>query len=482
MSSEKLPSKQHDFTGWYNEVIYQAELVDESPTRGCVVLRPYGYALWENIVRMLDAQFKQKGIQNAYFPLLIPESFLKKEADHIEGFSPELAVVTHAGGKQLEEPYVIRPTSETIIYHMMSRWITSWRDLPLQLNQWANVVRWEMRTRPFLRTSEFLWQEGHTAHATRDEALEKAKEMLEVYAKLLREELCLPIFIGQKTPKERFAGADATFTMEAMMPDGKALQMGTSHLLAHSFPAAYGVQFQDKDGQMKSPWCTSWGLTTRVIGAAVMVHGDDAGLVLPPAIAQYQVVIVPIFKTDEEKSLVLTAAYEQKAKLETLSIRVHVDVRDERPGAKFFYWELRGVPIRLELGPRDVAARTAIIVPRLVAEGESRKQVVAFDALQGAISRLLKEFAQLLYVRAHNYRAAQMSENTSDTLASFGKKIEEYNGFVKTGWCFGRECEESLVAFKGSIRCILDEPLSDGALCFSCRNIATHSIIAAKSY
>jgi prolyl-tRNA synthetase len=483
MSTGKLPSKKQDFTGWYNEIIYQAQLVDESPTRGCVVLRPYGYALWENIVKILDVRFKAKGIENAYFPLLIPESFLKKEADHIEGFSPELAVVTHAGGKQLEEPYVIRPTSETIIYHMMSRWITSWRDLPLQLNQWANVVRWEMRTRPFLRTSEFLWQEGHTAHSNRDEALEKAEEMLGVYTKFLREELCLPLFVGQKTPKERFAGADATFTMEGMMPDGKALQMGTSHLLSHSFPAAYGVQFQDKDGLMKSPWCTSWGLTTRVIGAAVMVHGDDAGLVLPPAIAQYQVVIIPIFKTDEEKTAVLAVAREQKETLELANVRVHLDSRDERPGAKFFYWELRGVPIRLELGPRDVVNKTLIMVPRIVADNAAqRKTVVSFNELVVTIKSSLKTFADLLYSRALACRDTQMIESASDSIESFGKAIEEYSGFVKTGWCFDRACEEALVNYKGSIRCIIDEPVRNEARCFGCRKPATHMVLAAKSY
>ncbi len=482
MSNAKLPSKLTDFTGWYNEVIYQAELVDESPTRGCVVLRPYGYALWENIVRILDARFKEKGIQNAYFPLLIPESFLRKEANHVEGFSPELAVVTHAGGKQLEEPYVIRPTSETIIYHMMSRWITSWRDLPLQLNQWANVVRWEMRTRPFLRTAEFLWQEGHTAHATREEALAKAQEMLELYTQVIREELCIPLFTGQKTPKERFAGADATFTMEGMMPDGKALQMGTSHLLAHSFPAAYGVQFQDKDGQMKSPWCTSWGFTTRVIGATIMVHGDDAGLVLPPAIAQYHVVIVPIFKTEEEKNVVYAVASEHKASLEQAGIRVHIDMRDERPGAKFFFWELRGVPIRLEMGPRDVSQQTVILVPRVVAHNTDRKSVVSFDALVSTVRTALKSFSQLLYQRALAYRDTQMIEQSSDSIESFGKVIEECNGFVKAGWCFSRECEDALIPYKGSIRCIIDEPVSNESLCFSCRTPAKHIVLAAKSY
>jgi len=482
MSTEKLPSKQHDFSQWYNRVIYDAQLVDESPTRGCIVLRPYGYALWENIVRLLDARFKERGIQNAYFPLLIPESFLKKEAQHVEGFSPELAVVTHAGGKQLEEPYVIRPTSETIIYHMMARWISSWRDLPLQINQWANVIRWEMRTRPFLRTAEFLWQEGHTAHADRDEALTKVKEMLAVYVDVLQNELCIPLFTGEKTPKERFAGADVTMTMEAMMPDGRALQMGTSHLLAHTFPAAYGVSFQDKDGSVKSPWCTSWGFTTRSIGAAVMVHGDDNGLVLPPSIAQYQIVIVPIYKTPEEQADVLAAAQQYKKILQDAGMRVHIDTRDERPGAKYFYWELRGVPIRLELGPRDVAAQTVMAVPRVIAEGAPKKCVVAAAEITTALPAMLKELARLLFERALAYRSKNIASTVTDSFESFAELLQKQNLFLKTGWCFDRGCEEALTAYQGSIRCILDEMPAPGAKCFCCKKTATHVVIAAKSY
>jgi len=482
MSNGKLPSKTHDFFGWYNEVIYQAQLVDESPTRGCVVLRPYGYALWENIAKEIDRQFKKRGIQNAYFPLLIPESFLKKEAEHVEGFSPELAVVTHAGGKKLEEPYVIRPTSETIIYNSLSRWISSWRDLPLRINQWANVVRWEMRTRPFLRTSEFLWQEGHTAHITKEEALIQAAEILELYAQFITHELCIPLFTGKKTPKERFAGADQTLTMEAMMPDGKALQMGTSHVLTQSFPAAYGVQFQDKDGTMKTPWCTSWGITTRLIGAAVMVHGDDTGLILPPAIAQYQVVIIPIFRTEDERAMVFEAASRYYELLEASGLRVHLDTRDERPGAKFFYWEMRGVPIRLELGPRDVVAETVLIVPRIVENALERKIIVARDAVVGGVHTALQALRAVLYARALAYQSEQVRDVYQGGIAEFGKTIEEYNGFVRTGWCFARECEDQLVAHKGSIRCILDEMVPDNAQCFACKKPATHVVIAAKSY
>jgi len=482
MSNEKLPLKSKDFFGWYNEVIYQAQLIDESPTRGCVVLRPYGYSLWENISKEIDRQFKKHGIQNAYFPLLIPESFLKKEADHVEGFSPELAVVTHAGGKKLEEPYVIRPTSETIIYNSLARWISSWRDLPIRINQWANVVRWEMRTRPFLRTSEFLWQEGHTAHITKEEALVQAAEILELYTHFITHELCIPVFTGKKTPKERFAGADQTLTMEAMMPDGKALQMGTSHVLAQSFPAAYGVQFQDKDGMMKTPWCTSWGITTRLIGAAVMVHGDDNGLILPPAIAQYQVVVIPIFRTEDERATVFEAASRYQKLLEESGLRVHIDTRDERPGAKFFYWELRGVPIRLELGPRDVAAGAVLIAPRIVAENEQRKITVSSELVVGSVHTALHTLRSLLYARALAYRAEQVREVYQGDIATFGKTIEEYNGFVRTGWCFDRGCENELTEYKGSIRCILDEIVPDNAQCFACKKPATHVVIVAKSY
>jgi prolyl-tRNA synthetase len=343
-------------------------------------------------------------------------------------------------------------------------------------------MRWEMRTRPFLRTSEFLWQEGHTAHATKDEALQQAAEMLELYTHFITHDLCIPLFIGKKTPKERFAGADQTLTMEAMMPDGKALQMGTSHVLAQSFPAAYGVQFQDKDGSMKTPWCTSWGITTRLIGAAVMVHGDDAGLVLPPAIAQYQVVIIPIFKTEDERVLVLGAASEYQHLLEAAGLRVHVDARDERPGAKFFHWELRGVPLRLELGPRDVAGQTVLLVPRITDTPDSRKVTVARDTIVGNVQTALRTFSALLYSRALAYRGQQLREIYQSDISEFGKTIEEYNGFVRTGWCFARECEDQLVAYKGSIRCILDELVPDNAQCFACKKPATHVVIAAKSY
>ena len=302
---KKLTDIKKDFPQWYQDVIYQAELVDSSPTPGCFVICPYGYAIWEEIQKNLDARIKKLGAKNAYFPLLIPESFLKKEAEHVEGFAPEVAVVTHAGGKKLEEPFVIRPTSETMMYHMFAKWITSWRDLPLKINQWANVVRWEMRPRAFLRTREFLWHEGHTAHATRDEAVKMAEQEIAMYKDFVENVLAIPVIPGVKSASERFAGAEETYCIEALMQDGKALQFGTSHLLAHSFPKSFGLEFQDKDGNVKVPYCTSFGVATRMIGGIVMQHGDENGLIIPPNVAPIQVVIVPIFRKDEEKEKVL---------------------------------------------------------------------------------------------------------------------------------------------------------------------------------
>ena len=333
---KQLPNIKDQFPEWYNEVIYKSELVDHSPTKGTAVIRPYGYSIWEKIHQLLDKRIKEVGVKNAYFPLLIPESFLNKEKKHVEGFAPELAVVTHAGGKKLEEPLVVRPTSETIIYHMFSRRIKSWRDLPLKINQWANVVRWELRTRPFLRTSEFLWQEGHTAHYSAEEAEEMSKQMLEIYVDIAENYLAIPVIPGEKSESERFAGADHTYTFEAMMQDGKALQMGTSHVLAQSFPAAFGIQFQDKDGKMRVPHCTSWGVSTRLIGALVMVHGDQNGLIIPPKIAPITGVVIPILKKNADNSAVLEMADKVRQMLEPLGFTIEVDTREGiSPGAKY---------------------------------------------------------------------------------------------------------------------------------------------------
>jgi prolyl-tRNA synthetase len=476
---DKLPDIRINFPEWYHEVISRAELVDESPVKGTMVIRPYGYAIWEKIRTILDKKIKETGTSNAYFPLFIPESFLKKEAKHVEGFSPELAVVTHAGGKKLAEPLVIRPTSETIVYHMFARWIKSWRDLPYKINQWANVVRWEMRTRPFLRTSEFLWQEGHTAHSTQEEAQEMALEILEIYRTLAEEYLAIPVVTGEKSESERFAGADKTFTFEAMMQDGKALQMGTTHMLAHRFSQAFGIQFQDKDKTMKAPYCTSWGISTRLIGALIMVHGDQNGLIIPPKIAPIPVVIIPIHKNDEERSDVCSTAQKIQELLTQNEIDSHIDDDPEKtPGAKFYDWELRGVPVRIEIGPRDVAQNQVVLVNRMETDKQKRKQIVPIDHVQSATKSLCSHIQKALFHRAHEFQ--QEHWDNEDKLEIFGPKLEDCNGFFQTGWCGSFECEEKLKQYKGTIRCLLDESLHDS--CFACELESKRDVVIAKTY
>src|SRR5690349_9020348 len=363
--TKALTTRAADFSAWYNELIAKAELADYSPVRGCMVIRPNGYAIWEQMQRALDAMFKATGHQNAYFPLFIPQSFLSKEAEHVEGFAPEAAVVTHGGGKLLEEPLVIRPTSETIIYSMFGKWIQSWRDLPILMNQWCNVVRWEMRTRLFLRTTEFLWQEGHTAHATDDEAQAETLQMLGIYRKFMEEWMAMPVVTGLKTESEKFAGALRTYCCEALMQDRKALQAATSHHLGQNFAKAFEVQFQTAAGGLDYVWSTSWGASTRLIGGLIMTHSDDNGLVCPPKVAPIQVAIVPIWKTDDERAQVLRVGEQAKADLAKAGVRVTLDARDTvKPGAKYFEWEARGVPVRLEIGPRDVAAGQAMAARR----------------------------------------------------------------------------------------------------------------------
>jgi prolyl-tRNA synthetase len=360
---KKLPTRQENFSEWYNQLVLRAELADYAPVRGCMVVRPYGWALWENIQKALDDRFKATGHVNAAFPLLIPQSFMTKEKEHVEGFSPELAVVTHGGGEKLEEPLVVRPTSETIIGTMYSKWIQSYRDLPVLINQWANVVRWEMRTKLFLRTLEFYWQEGHTAHATEQEALEETERMLQVYADFARTEGAVPVIPGRKSESEKFAGAINTYSIEAMMGDTKALQSGTSHFLGQNFAKAFDIKFLDEGNQLQYCWTTSWGVSTRFIGAIIMTHGDDQGLVLPPRLAPIQVVIVPIYRKDEEKSAVMEAVSAVQAQLKDL--RVKVDEREGlTPGFKFNDWELKGVPLRIEIGPKDVQNGTVALSRR----------------------------------------------------------------------------------------------------------------------
>lgn len=481
MSTNKIKDAQ-EFSAWYNDIIYKAELVDESPVRGCTVIRPYGWRIWELIVAELDRRIKAAGVENAYFPLFIPESYLKKEKEHVEGFSPELAVVTHAGGKELEEPLVVRPTSETIIYQMFSRWIKSYRDLPLKINQWANVVRWEMRTRPFIRTSEFLWQEGHTAHASRQEALESTELHRDLYAEFFKDFLAIPLLTGAKTDTERFAGADTTLTIEAMMQDGRALQCGTSHLLSENFPKVFGVEFQDKDGKLKTPWCSSWGTTTRMIGAVVMVHGDEKGLVLPPKIAPIQLMVVPIFKTEEQKIVVFEFANKIVELLTAEGVRTKADLDEAKsPGFKFNETEIRGIPLRIEVGPRDLEADCCTIVSRInekTAEGKTQKATVQISALAAYVKTMLEEIQTQMFKKAE----CLMTENTFEvnSFEALSKQIKVLPGFYKVFWCNNPACEATLKDIQMSARVIIGQGADKK--CFVCSKSAKYQIIVAKAY
>lgn len=471
---KKLPDIKHDFSGWYNEVIYDSELVDHAPVKGCMVIRPYGYAIWENIKDVLDARIKATGHQNAAFPLFIPESFLKKEAQHVAGFAPELAVVTHAGGKELEEPLVVRPTSETIIHYMFAQWLRSWRDLPLKINQWANVVRWEMRTRPFLRTTEFFWQEGHTAHETREEAVEEVHTMLQEYVNLAQNYMAVPVIAGFKTASERFAGADITTTIEGIMPDGKALQMGTSHLISQSFAHAFEMKYQDREGKESYPFLTSWGASTRLIGGLIMMHGDEKGLILPPKVAPIQVVIIPIFKAGIDNSVVLNAAQKIQADLMRQDVRVHLDLEDGKtPGAKFFKWELKGVSVRIEIGPKDIENNQAIVADRI----GLGKKAVQLSAIVDEINQLLVTIQNTLFERAQ--AKVESMRHKSDSLEDFGPQLDE-GKFFQTSWCERPECETRLKEYKASIRCII-EGLTYKT-CFACKEPSVKEVIVARSY
>src|ERR1700747_1845111 len=404
MPDQKLPTRAEDFSEWYNQLVLRAELADYAPVRGCMIVRPYGWALWENIQQALDRRFKATGQQNVAFPLLIPRSFIDKEKHHVEGFSPELAVVTIGGGEELAEPLVLRPTSETIIGHMWAKWIQSYRDLPVLMNQWNSVVRWELRTKLFLRTLEFYWQEGHTAHATYEEAESETSQMLDIYTDFAMKQAEIPVIPGRKSDSEKFAGADITYSIEAMMGDGKALQAGTSHNLGQNFAKAFEIRYLDKGGVLQHCWTTSWGLSTRFVGAIIMVHGDDQGLILPPRLAPFQLVIVPIYKTDEEKSSVLENAHRLRKELIDAGIRVKMDERDGMsPGFKFNDWEMRGVPLRLELGPKDVA-KGSVVLARRARPGKVGKSFVPQEGIAAAVSQLLEEIQQALYDRALAFR------------------------------------------------------------------------------
>ena len=455
---KKLTTRAEDFSAWYNELVQRAELADYAPVRGCMVIRPNGYGIWERMQRALDDAFKATGHVNAYFPLFIPQHFLAKEAEHVEGFAPETAVVTHGGGRELDEPLVVRPTSETIIYHMFAKWVQSYRDLPLLYNQWANVVRWEMRTRLFLRTLEFLWQEGHTAHVTHDEAEEETRRMLGVYRTFMEGYMGMPGVTGRKTESEKFAGALRTYSCEALMQDGKALQAGTSHNLGQNFAKAFDLQFQSEAGTMEYAWNTSWGVSTRMVGGLVMTHSDDNGLRTPPLLAPVELVIVPIYRKDDERARVLEAAERVRQSLATFErggrggIRVHVDAREGmKPGAKYYYWELRGIPLRLEVGPRDLDANQCVLVRRDTRE----KQVASLDALGQTVDALLARVQDDMFAAArarldeHSYRGVE----TYDQL----KERVEAGGFVYAGWN-GDPAVEARVKeeTKATIRCIPD--------------------------
>jgi len=471
----KLPDINQEFSEWYHEIVAQAELADHAPVRGCMVVRPYGCALWERIQAIVDQKIKATGHHNALFPLFIPESFLKKEADHVAGFSPELAVVTHAGGKELEEPLVVRPTSETIIHYMFARWLTSWRDLPLKINQWANVVRWEMRPRAFLRTTEFWWQEGHTAHETAEEADEETHLMINEYRDLIENYLAIPVFCGKKSENEKFAGALMTLTLEAIMPDGKALQMCTSHRISQTFAHAFDMKFQDRQGALSYPHLTSWAVTTRAIGALVMAHGDQKGLVIPPRIAPIQVVIIPI-SNDANRTVVMEYSLALKKQLDEAGVRTQIDYDEQKtPGAKFYHWELRGIPLRIEIGQRDIEKNAATVVERV----EGKKQSVGIDGIVDMVQKTLEATQEILFRRAQERRAGQ--EMVVEMLNTIISRIENHRGYFKTSWCKECNCETVLKEHKASIRCLLDTPPTY-ASCFSCGKDSITDIIVARSY
>ncbi len=479
MADQKLPTRAEDFSEWYNQIVLRAELADYAPVRGCMIVRPYGWALWENIQQALDRRFKATGHVNAAFPLLIPRSFIEKEQSHVAGFSPELAVVTIGGGEKLEEPLVIRPTSETIIGHAYAKWIQSYRDLPVLINQWNSVVRWELRTKLFLRTLEFFWQEGHTAHATFEEAEAETRQMLEIYTDFAINEAAIPVIPGRKSASERFAGADQTYSIEAMMGDGKALQAGTSHNLGQNFAKAFQIRYLDREGVLQYCWTTSWGLSTRFIGAIIMVHGDDQGLILPPRLAPTQVVIVPIYKTDEEKAQVSGAARNIRDGLVTAGIRVRMDEREgTSPGFKFNDWEMRGVPLRIEIGPKDVA-KGSVVLARRDRPGREGKSFHPQEGLPAVVSSTLVEIQAALLNRARDFRDAHTKEP---------KNYDEFKAAVETGfasafWCGREECEAKIKEeTKATMRCIPLSQSDAAGTCILCGERSTEKGIFGRAY
>lgn len=495
--SKKQPitPREKDYSKWYTDVIALAELADYSPVKGCMVIRPYGYSLWEAIQKELDGKIKATGHQNAYFPMFIPKSFLQKEAKHVEGFAKECAVVTHHRLKvregtegtdnpeliadptaQLEEELIVRPTSETIINSMYAKWVQSYRDLPILINQWVNVVRWEMRTRLFLRTTEFLWQEGHTVHATEEEAEEETLKMLEVYRELLEEFMAVPVITGRKSDREKFAGALKTYTVEAMMQDRKALQAGTSHNLGQNFAKAFEIQYQSKEGQLEFAWQTSWGVSTRLIGALIMAHSDDKGLVLPPNLAPIQVVITPIFREEKEEKAVKKAA--EKIQKALKGIRCHLDDRENMtPGAKFFEWEKKGVPIRIEIGPKDLEKDQMVLVRR----DEDKKNFISQKDGIKQIPGLLEDIQRSLFEKAVKFRE-ENSKNV-DSWKDFQKYFQKKGGFACCHWCGNAKCEEEIQEkTKATIRCIPLNNKAEKGKCICCGEESQERVIFAQSY
>ena len=484
----KITKRSEDYSQWYLDVIAAADLAENSSVRGCMVIKPNGYALWENIQKILDAKFKATGVKNAYFPLFIPKSFLEKEAEHVEGFAKECAVVTHhrlavnnKGGLEpaspLENPLVIRPTSETIIYDAYSKWVKSYRDLPILINQWCNIVRWEMRTRLFLRTTEFLWQEGHTVHSSRKEAEERTEQMINIYKSFMEEYLAIPIISGRKTEAEQFPGADYTTCTEAMMQDGKALQAGTSHMLGQNFAKAFKIKFLNKKEEEEYAYQTSWGLSTRLIGALIMVHSDDKGLVLPPKIAPLQLVIVPIWKNDTEKKTVLIKANSIAEELREKNISVEVDERDERPGGKFFNWEKQGVPIRLEIGPKDIANRSVVLARR----DNGEKITVKNEKLITEVEKTLTEIQKNLFDKALDFQ--QKNTHNIDSWDDFRTSLKKKPGFILAHWCGDPKCEEVIQKeTKATIRCIPFEQKKENGKCVFCGKRSVNRVVFAKAY
>lgn len=476
---KNITPKSEDFSRWYIEIIKKAELADYAPMKGMMVIRPYGYTIWENLQQLLDRRIKETGHVNAYFPLFIPESFLQKEAEHVEGFAPEVAWVTQGGRDELEERLAVRPTSEAIIGHMYSKWIKSYRDLPVLINQWANIVRWEKTTRPFLRTTEFLWQEGHTAHATEAEAREETLKILDLYRDFAEKDMAVPVVSGIKSEREKFAGAEETYAIEGLMADGRALQMGTSHFLGRHFSEVFNIRFEDRNQQLQFAWQTSWGASTRLVGALIMAHGDDSGLRLPPRVAPIQVVIVPISMGDW-KTTVLPVAEALARDLLASGIRVHLDAREEfTPGWKFSEWEMRGVPLRLEVGPRDVRQRQAVVVRRDTRE----KNSLPLESITGRIPDLLAAVQKSLYDSALRFR----EDNTHEVedYAAFKSLLESRRGFLKTYWCGNQDCEDRIKQeTMATIRIVLPAETAGGrkGSCILCGKDSDRQVLFARAY